>query len=123
MASTIETLTTANSLTVGTKAPRQFQGLFDVIPFQFTIEEDSVAGGAASQADIAVTGAALGDFVFVAAAADYVSAQLTAFVNAANSVTVSWQNLETADANTALATAVECKGFVLKPKGIFDSLA
>lgn len=116
MATTMEALTTGVAVDVGHQGPRQFQGMFDVIPFTFNIEEDSVGAEDSSQADITVPGAELGDFVFVALGVDAVSLQAYAFVASANTVTVGVQNLETSDANTTLATVSKGNGFVLKPK-------
>lgn len=105
----------ATSVSVGSKGPRQFQGLFDVIPFKVTLEDDSLPAGA-SVADITVTGAALGDFVFIAPPIDAVETLLFGFVQSANTVTVVIRSLQEVDASTVWATPVECKGFVLKPK-------
>ena len=116
MATDIETLTNADVGLEGGRGPRQFQGLFDVIPFTFTIEEDSVAASLSAQKDITVAGAALGDFVFVTAGLDLVGLQLYAFVASANTVTVGVQNMENTDATTALATISTGNGFILKPK-------
>jgi hypothetical protein len=112
----MEALTTATVGNTGVKGPRQFQGLFDVIPFTFNIEEDSVGAEDSAQADFTIPGAELGDFVFVALGVDAVSLQAYAFVAAADTVTIGVQNLETADANTTLATVSEGNGFILKPK-------
>ena len=61
----VETPTTLTLANAGVKGARQFQGLFDVIPFTFNFEEDSIAAGASSGATISVPGAELGDFVIV----------------------------------------------------------
>lgn len=116
MATSMEALTTATVDTIGTKGPRQFQGLFDVIPFTFNIEEDSVGAGDSAQADFTITGAELGDFVLVSLGVDAVSVQAYAFVAAADTVTIGVQNLESADANTTLATVSKGNGLILKPK-------
>lgn len=116
MATTMESATSGAIAINGGKAPRQFQGLFDVIPFTFTIEEDSIAASAASTLDITVTGAELGDFVLIAPTVDLVSIMPYAFVRAADSVTIQLQNLEVSDANTTLATADTFNGVILKPK-------
>lgn len=116
MASTMEAATGGAIALNALAAPRQFQGLFKVIPFTFTLEEDSMAAGVAAHRDITVTGAELGDFVLVAATIDLVSINLRAFVQSANTVTVFAQNLETSDANTVLATAITCNGIILKPQ-------
>ena len=116
MATSMETATNGVVITTGTKGPRQFQGLFDVIPFTFSFEEDSIGAEDTSQKDITVAGAELGDFVLIAPSIDLVSIQMFAWVASANTVTVNAQNLETADANTTLATIATHNGIILKPK-------
>jgi hypothetical protein len=111
----MEAATTGAIATNGGQQRAQFQGLFDIIPFTFTFEEDSIAASAASTADIVVTGAALGDFVLIAPSIDTVSVKLSAFVSAANQVTVVAENLEVSDANTTLATVATHNGLILKP--------
>ena len=115
MATTMETLTGGSASAVGPQAKKQFQALFDVIPFTFSIEEDQLAASAAGTVDITVPGAALGDFVLVAVKLDLVSLELSAFVSAANTVTLVLQNLEVSDVNTTLATAKSGNGIILKP--------
>lgn len=116
MATTMESATTAAAVDTGSEGPRQFQGLFDVIPFTFNIEEDSIGAEDSSTGDITVTGAELGDFVLLAPGIDLVSIAMFGWVSSANTVTVALQNLETADANTTLATVHKANGIVLKPK-------
>lgn len=116
MATTMET-GTVTATTSGVKGPRQFQGLFDVIPFKFSLSETTSIGAEDSAVGtVTVTGAELGDFAFVTPAAAAANVQISAYVSAADTVTVYVQNLETADANTAFASAVEMNGFILKPK-------
>lgn len=106
----------------GVTGARQFQGLFSVIPFKFSADDDSLPAQTASQADIAVPGAALGDFVLVACAVDLVNLSLSAWVSAANVVTVQVENVEGTDASTALAANPAFKGVVLKPNAnVFES--
>lgn len=116
MATNIETLTGATSVQSKREQSKQFQGLFSVIPFTFTLEEDSVAAQTAAQADITVPGAEFGDFVLLAAPVDLAGGILLAQVQAADTVTVTFYNLEGTDANTTLATAVTCRGVVLKTR-------
>ena len=117
MATSMETWTTGAVVSTGIKSPRQFQDLFvEVIPFTFTCEEDSIAAEDTSVADITVAGAALGDFVLIAPIIDVVSISVSAWVQAADTVTVSLSNQETADANTTLATVGTWNGLVLKPR-------
>jgi len=102
---------------VGVKGPRQFQGLFDVIPFKCTFEDDSILDGDnySGGGTVAVTGAGLGDFVLVSAALDTVECQFYANVTAANTVEITLQNT-TGGTVTAFATGVVINGLVLKPK-------
>lgn len=116
MATSMEALTTGTIGQTSVASPRQFQGLFDVIPFTVNIEEDSIAAQATSVADVTVPGAALGDFVLVTPGIDAVSVLFSGWVQAADTVTVAVTNLEVSDANTTLATVHEANGVVLKPK-------
>ena len=116
MATSMEAATVSLT-TAGTKGPRQFQGLFDIIPFKFSmLETTNIGAEDCAVGTVAVPGAELGDFVIVTPAADVVSIMFTAYVSAADVVTVYAQNLETADVNSALAAAVQFNGLVLKPK-------
>ena len=122
MATSISAATASLTASVGVGNPQQFQSLFDVIPFKVSLLDASIPAGAA-QADITVAGAALGDFVFVTSQIDAVDAYLTGFVNAANSVTVAIVTGQHVDATTTFATtAKRINGFILKPKGDFDSI-
>jgi hypothetical protein len=123
MATSITAATASAVASVGTGNPAQFQSLFDVIPFKCSLLDTTIPAGAA-QADITVQGAELGDFVFVCSQIDAVDAYLTGFVNAANSVTVAIVTGQHVDATTTFATtAKRINGFLLKPKGDFDSMA
>lgn len=75
---------------VGTNSARQYQGVFErVIPFVLTEQNfGSIAGGDEAAVDVTVTGAALGDFVKVAAEVDLTDLVLTASVTAADTVTI-----------------------------------
>lgn len=115
MATSMESATNGVKIAQGTLGARQFQGLFSVIPFTFSFEEDSIGAEDTSQQDITVTGAALGDFVLIAPSIDVVSIQFFGWVASANTVTVNAQNLETADANTTLATIATHNGLILRP--------
>lgn len=110
---------TPTTLTVGTVAPKggkQFQGLFNVIPFTFNFEEDSIAAGVASSGTIAVAGAEIGDLVLVSMA--QAPGELIAYgsVTAADTVRVGAFNVDTGGASTVLATVGKGKGVVLKFK-------
>jgi hypothetical protein len=115
MATDVTALTTATS-SAGRQGPRQFQGVFDVIPFKTTITDATLPAGLASEGTVTVNGAAVGDIVLCGGAVDYDAAQLTGYVSAANTVTLSYLNLDSTDANTALSAGVVVKGVVLKPK-------
>lgn len=116
MATNILTATATNVAPSKNGPRQQFQALFDVIPFTVTVTEDSVTAQVASQVDITVPGAALGDFVLVAPKVDAAGLIPYAFVRAADSVTVSVYNVEGTDAITSLAGGVVFNGVVLKPK-------
>ncbi len=107
---------TATSITAGVKGARQFQGLFDAIPFKCVITEDSIAATSASNTDFTVPGAEVGDFVLVSTTADNQLFQLIAGVSAADTVTINAISLEATDAVTALASGINVNGVVLKPK-------
>ena len=109
-------------VSVGAKGPRQFQGLFDVIPFKLTFEDDSILDGDnySGGATVSVPGAALGDFVLVSCVLDTVETQFYANVTAADTVEVTLQNT-TGGTVTAFATGAVINGIVLKPKkNVFD---
>lgn len=116
MATSMETATNGVVIANGGVQRAQFQGLFDVIPFTFSFEEDSIGAEDSSSKDITVAGAALGDFVLIAPTIDLVSVNMFGWVQSANTVTVMVQNLETADANTTLATIATHNGLLLKPR-------
>lgn len=122
MATSVSAATASLTASVGSGNASQFQGLFDVIPFKVSLLDTTIPAGAA-QADITVPGAELGDFVFLAAQVDAVDATLVGFVSAANTVTVAIVTSQHVDATTTFATtAKRCNGFILKPKGDFDSI-
>jgi hypothetical protein len=119
----VETPTTLTLAAAGSQGARQFQGLFNVIPFTFNFEEDSIAAGAASGATISVAGAAVGDLVLVALG--QAGAELVAVgnVTAANTVQINVANLDIAAADTSQATVAKGKGVVLQFKdNIFGDL-
>ena len=106
----------------GVKGPRQFQGLFDVIPFKLTFEDDSILDGDnySGGALVSVPGAQLGDFVLVAAAFDNVECQFYGSVQAADNVEVTLQNT-TGGTVTTFLTGTVINGLVLQPKkNVFD---
>ena len=111
----IEAATNGVIITNAGKARRQFQDLFTVIPFTFSFEEDSIASGAASQKDITVVGAALGDFVLIATTIDVIDIAFSGFVQATDTVTILAQELGLG-ANTTLATIATHNGLILQPQ-------
>ena len=115
MATTMETATNGVVINEGGLQSRQFQGLFSIIPFTFSFEEDSIANLSSSSRDITVVGAALGDFVMIAPSIDLVSLDMWGWVASADTVTVMVQNLEEVDANTTLATIATHNGLLLRP--------
>lgn len=117
MATTI-TAITATSAAAEAKGAKQFQGLFECIPFVVTLEDDTLPAQQSSQVDVTVTGAALGDFVLIGAGVDSAGGILVGAVTAANTVTVTLFNTEGSDALTAFATPTEARGLVLKTRDI-----
>lgn len=109
--------------TSGSQGPKQFQGLFDVIPFAATLTDASLAAQVAGQCDIAVTGAAVGDLVLLGVAVDLGAQLVQGYVSAADVVTVTTFNVEGTDADTSLSTGPIVKGVVLKFKdNVFAAL-
>jgi len=115
MATNITAITdTANS--GGSKGPKQFQGLFDIIPFKAVLTDASLAAQVAGQCDIDVPGAALGDMVLVSVSLDLGPQLIQGYVSAANVVTITTFNVEGTDASTELSAGATLKGVVLQPK-------
>jgi len=84
---------------------RQFQDLFEVVALvKATVDPASLADGAGATTAVTVTGAALGDFVLVAAPYDLVDFTVTAYVQAANAVEIRVQNESGSVANLASGT-------------------
>lgn len=101
---------------------RQFQGVFDILPFQLTFEDDSILDGDEFTVDASVTGVALGDFVFLAPQLDLADLDLSAYVTAANVITVQLKNM-TGGTLTTFATGIVLNGFVLRLKAqVLDEL-
>lgn len=106
-------------MAVANKGARQFQALFDTIPFKATVNMGSAADAGFAAANIAVPGAAMGDLVMVAFGVDVVDVGVSAQVTAADVVTVTVDNNTGAAVDLAPTTVT---GIVLKPKGVFNSL-
>lgn len=115
MATNITAITDTNN-SAGRQGPRQFQAVFDVIPFSANIDDDSLAAQVAGQCDISVAGAAVGDLVLCEVAADRAAQLLQGYVSAAGVVTITTFNVEGTDADTSLAGNPVLKGVVLKWK-------
>lgn len=107
---------TATGVSSKREQSKQFQGLFSVIPFVVTLQDTSLAAQVAGQVDITVPGAEIGDFVLIAPPVDVAGVIMTAFVSAANTVTITTFNVEGTDANTTMATPAEARGLVLKTR-------
>lgn len=123
MATSMEAATNGAIITNAGLFRRQFQDLFTCLPFTFSFEEDSIGAEDSSSVDITVTGANLGDFVLIAPTIDLVSVQMFGWVQAADTVTIMVQNLETADANTTLATIQTHNGLLLQPQSTWPGIA
>jgi len=107
-------------MAVGTKGSRQYQGLFETIPFKATVDLASAADAATVAANIAVAGAEVGDFVRVAIGVDAQDLTVDAQVTAADTVTVTVNNNTGGAVNLASTTIT---GIVEKPnKSVWDSL-
>ena len=110
------TAITATAVSSKQEQSKQFQGLFSVIPFIVSLEDDSVAAQVAGQVEITVPGAAFGDFVLIAAPLDLTGCVIVGQVSAANKVKITTWNVEGTDANTTLANATVTRGLVLKTR-------
>lgn len=115
MATSMESATASAVIAESGLTSKQFQGLFQIIAFTFSFDEDSIANLSTSTADLAVIGAALGDFVMIAPSIDLVSINVFGQVRAADSVTIWAQNLEEVDANTTLSGNTSFNGLILHP--------
>ena len=96
----------------GAQAPRQFQDLFEVIPFSGTCTLTAAAGTETSQVLTGVTGAALGDIVLVGVVEDAEAGSLTATVPLADQVEIILANATAGTITIAAGTVV--RGVVLK---------
>ena len=115
MATNITALS-ASATSNGRQGPRQFQGLFDAIPFKVTITDATLAAQVAAQADVTVAGAALGDIVLMAPNLDQKALLVQGYVSAANTVTITTFNVEGSDADTSFSAGAVFQGVVLKPR-------
>ena len=94
---------------------RQFQAVFtEVITATVTLDEDSIAAAKASQANVSVPGAALGDVVLVTSSIDSVYLLVTGRVQATDVVGISVLNQDSTDASTTFSGAPTLYIWVLK---------
>lgn len=103
-------------MAAGRKGPRQFQELFDVIPFTGTVTLTAAAGVETADT-VAVEGAESGDIVLIGLEEDTESGVLSANVNTADVVEIVFAN---ATASTITIASATVNGVVLKPKGNFE---
>lgn len=84
---------------------QQFQSVFDVVAsVTKTVDPASLADAAGASTDVTVTGAALGDFVLLGPGVDVADVTVSAFVTAANTVTIRVQNESGGAVNLASST-------------------
>ncbi len=100
---------------VAARGREQFQGLFtDFWTVRATINADDLADGAGDSDTVAVPGVALGDIVLgVSFGVDLSGITVTAYVSAADTVTVRFQNESGGQVNLASTTI---KFMVGRPK-------
>ena len=93
----------ATSVVVAKDGREQFQGVFDkVYEVRATMDIGDLADGAGETNTIAVPGVALGDIVLgVSLGVDVAGMQVTAYVSAANTVTVVFNNITAGTVNLA----------------------
>lgn len=107
-----------SAATILTEYSKQFTELFTVIPFVVTFEDDSIATSEiyAGGGLVTVTGAKLGDLVFVAPELDIADLQFHAQVQAADKVEIVLTN-NTGGTLTTFAAGAVINGMVwsLKP--------
>ncbi len=83
----------------------QFQDLFDVVGAgAFSINPAAYVDNESQVLQVTVAGAALGDFVFVAPGNDIAEVTFSAFVSAANTVTVRASNITASAVDPASAS-------------------
>lgn len=102
-------------------APRQFQGLVDVIFGSAAVDPGDMAAGAETVTSVTVTGAALGDAVICFPGVDVATAGAvySASVTAANTVKIAWSNATGDHINLASST---WRFLLLRPKGDFAKI-
>lgn len=95
----------------------QFRALVSTIISSSTVNFASVADAASAGTDVAVVGAALGDFVLVSVGIDAEDLTVTADVTAADVVTVTLNNNTGAPVDLASTTV---RLMVLSPGSVWD---
>ena len=111
------------AITVLAKRTYQWTDLFDCIPFKVTFEDDSILKDAiyVGGGTVAVVGAKLGDWVFVAPELDIADMEFHANVTAADVVTIALSN-NTGGTLTTFASGAILNGLVLQPRGPFNEI-
>ncbi len=101
----------------------QWTDLFDCIPFKVTFEDDSILKDAiyVGGGTVAVVGAALGDWVWIAPELDPADMDFQASVTAADVVTIILSN-NTGGTLTTFASGAILNGLVLSPRGPFNEI-
>jgi len=100
---------------------KSFRSFFECIPFTCSLEidvalADASGTGAAMEVAVgavAVTGAKLGDFVWITPTIDPADLSISAYVTAADVVTIQLENLTGADLTT-FATTKKLNGLILR---------
>jgi len=110
-----------SSIKVVTKGPRQFQDVYECIPFSLIFEDASILTLAGYFVTAAVPGAALGDIVLIAPELDPADMFFVANVTAANVITVGLFNT-TGGTLTTFSSGATLNGMVLKPKGPYNAI-
>lgn len=116
MATNITAITAGTPVIKRSAGPKQFQALFDVIEVEVALTDATIAAQVAGQVDVTVPGVALGDYVLVSYPADLTGLLIDAFVQAANTITITTFNVEGTDAITSMSGGLVAKLLVLKPK-------
>ena len=107
-------------MSAGSKNARQFGALFgEVIPFRATIDPAAFVDDESQVVDVAVPGAAVGDFVLVTPGVDAQESIITAYVRAAGIVEVVIAHVGGDTTNLASST---WSGVVLKAGDAFQGL-
>ena len=111
---------------------KSFRSFFECIPFTCSLEidtalADAAGAGAAMEvavAGVAITGAKLGDFVWITSTIDPADLSISAYVTVADVVTIQLENLTGGDLTTFNSNGGEkLNGLILRIRGdILDQL-